>query len=234
VIDVLHAQVVRGVGGRRNEYRPNQSGLVSSSDPFRVAEVFRNQFGLTTLYLADLDGILTREPHLSLYAELQRAGFTLWVDAGVRDAADVAAVFDAGVDTVIVGLESCASPEFLPQFVQRFGSDRLLFSLDLRAGEPMLSSRWPVLSPLAIAEIAFDAGFQRMLVLDLADVGTNTGGQTDALLQAIRRDAPHARLVAGGGVRNVADLKRLSDLGVDAALVASALHDGRLKRDDLW
>jgi uncharacterized protein related to proFAR isomerase len=31
----------------------------------------------------------------------------------------------------------------------------------------------------------------------------------------------------------LADLQRLKDLGVGAALVASALHDGRLSRADL-
>jgi uncharacterized protein related to proFAR isomerase len=40
-------------------------------------------------------------------------------------------------------------------------------------------------------------------------------------------------LIAGGGVRGLDDLKALADAGCDAALVASALHDGRLSREDI-
>jgi uncharacterized protein related to proFAR isomerase len=35
-------------------------------------------------------------------------------------------------------------------------------------------------------------------------------------------------LVAGGGVRDRADLDALADAGADAALVATALHEGRV------
>jgi hypothetical protein len=40
------------------------------------------------------------------------------------------------------------------------------------------------------------------------------------------------QIVAGGGVRSAADLRSLSAAGCDAALVASALHDGRLTIHD--
>jgi phosphoribosylformimino-5-aminoimidazole carboxamide ribotide isomerase len=40
-------------------------------------------------------------------------------------------------------------------------------------------------------------------------------------------------IVAGGGVRGVPDLEALANAGCDAALVASALHDGRLTPHDI-
>jgi phosphoribosylformimino-5-aminoimidazole carboxamide ribotide isomerase len=40
------------------------------------------------------------------------------------------------------------------------------------------------------------------------------------------------RLIAGGGVRGIDDLQALTNAGCQAALVASALHDGRLTHDD--
>ena len=44
----------------------------------------------------------------------------------------------------------------------------------------------------------------------------------------IRRAAPELTLAAGGGVRNPADIERLAACGCDAALVATALQDGRI------
>ena len=58
VLDLLDGIVVRGVAGKRNAYRPVESQLVDNPDPIFVAEAFRNHFGLTEFYLADLDAIL--------------------------------------------------------------------------------------------------------------------------------------------------------------------------------
>ena len=57
VIDLLGGQVVRGIGGRRSEYRPIESQLVAGSDPGAIATAFVEHFGATTCYVADLDAI---------------------------------------------------------------------------------------------------------------------------------------------------------------------------------
>ena len=54
VIDLMGGQVVRGVAGRREAYRPMVSTLTDSSDPLAVACAFRKRFGFEELYLADL------------------------------------------------------------------------------------------------------------------------------------------------------------------------------------
>ena len=72
-----------------------------------------------------------------------------------------------------------------------------------------------------------------MIVLDLARVGTGQGVGTLSLCRQLRALWPEINLVAGGGVRNLADLHDLQESGCHAALVASALHDGRLTRDIL-
>jgi phosphoribosylformimino-5-aminoimidazole carboxamide ribotide isomerase len=69
-----------------------------------------------------------------------------------------------------------------------------------------------------------------LLVLDLARVGTGAGGPELGLLSELRRAHPTVELLAGGGVGSRADLERLADAGCDGALVATALHDGRLGR----
>ncbi len=70
-------------------------------------------------------------------------------------------------------------------------------------------------------------------MLDLADVGVASGTGTLQLCHNIRREFPAIELIAGGGVRSVADLLALQSAGCNAALVASAIHDKRLTPDDL-
>src|SRR5438046_4078339 len=92
VLDLKGGVVVRGVAGRREEYRPIVSRLVASAAPIAVARAFRDRLGLTELYLADLDAIAGASPAWTTYKEIQAIGCQVWVDAGVRNAADALAV----------------------------------------------------------------------------------------------------------------------------------------------
>ena len=83
-----------------------------------------------------------------------------------------------------------------------------------------------------MAERAAQAGAGAVIVLDLARVGTGTGLDL-ALIGRVRDAVPGVTLLAGGGVRGPEDLARLADAGCDGALVATALHDGRLGPEDI-
>jgi phosphoribosylformimino-5-aminoimidazole carboxamide ribotide isomerase len=72
-----------------------------------------------------------------------------------------------------------------------------------------------------------------MIVLDIADVGVGQGTHTLNLCQQLIAELHPVSVIAGGGVRGIDDLKALADAGCDAALVASALHDGRLTREEI-
>ena len=231
VLDLMDGRVVRGVAGRRREYRPVVSRLSASDRPLDVARAFRLHLGLVALYVADLDAIGGAEPALEVYAELMRDGFRLWIDAGVRRMDRICLLADAGADGVIVGLET-AGPAVLADACAAF-SPRVIFSLDMKKGKPLGDPQaWGAAEARPIAEKAVALGVRRLIVLDLARVGVGVGVGTEELCAALAQTHPDVEIIAGGGVRGPADLRRLSARGVRAALVASALHDGRLKRAD--
>jgi phosphoribosylformimino-5-aminoimidazole carboxamide ribotide isomerase len=233
VVDVMRGEAVRGVGGRRHEYRPLVSRLTPSSRPLDVVAALASHFGREEFYVADLDAILGGEPAWPLFAALHERGFRLWVDAGVRDRTRAHRLAEAEIDTIVVGLETVAHPDELAALVRTFGT-RIVFSLDLRAGEPMnASTAWPSSDAESIAGHALELGVSRLLVLDLARVGCASGTGTEALCSRLHAAYPHVALAAGGGVRQRGDLEELLVCGVQTALVASALHDGRLTRADL-
>jgi phosphoribosylformimino-5-aminoimidazole carboxamide ribotide isomerase len=233
VLDLLRGQVVRGIAGRRHAYQPIISTLTPSTDPLAVAEAFRNHFGLTTLYLADLDAIAGSSPSLTTLAALQDRGFALLVDAGLRSAVDAQPLCDMGVTGVVAGLETLAGPEALAQALKIVGPERLILSLDLKDGLPLVAAPWPVSDAAGLACFAIELGARRLLILDLARVGMSKGTGTEDLCQRIKRAWPEVEVLAGGGVRGREDLERLRNRCVDGVLVASALHDGRLRREDL-
>jgi phosphoribosylformimino-5-aminoimidazole carboxamide ribotide isomerase len=233
VLDILDGEVVHGIAGRRAEYRPLKSLLTDSSDPQRVARVMRDAFGFDCLYVADLDGILKQQPNFWLYRQLVAEGFDLMVDAGVRTVTEAASIQNTGVGRLIVGLESCRSPIELATIAGL--PIELTFSLDLLRGSPIKAPDGNCWSddPFEIVRQAVRANAGAILPLDLADVGMGTGGSTDRICAFIHDEFPQVGLIAGGGVRGTEDLTRMRALGVDAVLVASALHDGRLTTETI-
>jgi HisA/HisF family protein len=234
VLDLLGSEVVRGVAGRRDQYRPVQSRLIEGSDALSIARAIRAAFGLSQLYVADLDAILHRQPNHSILKALCADGFSLLVDAGVRRCEEAGPIFDMGVDQVVAGLETLESPKELAGLVSRHGASRIVFSLDLRDGQTLSNgSAWPGSDPFEIARSAVDAGCTQLIVLDIARVGTGGGVSTLHLCDKIRHTFPAVTIITGGGVRNGEDLRHLARAGIDGVLMASALHDGSLTRADL-
>lgn len=233
VMDLIRGQVVRGVAGRRDEYRPVQSILAADARPRTVAQAFAER-GFREVYIADLDAIGGAQPTPETYEVIAGFGLSLWIDAGLADLTRTAELADLRlvgrpVAGIIAGLESMPDFHMLAAMLDRVGSERLVFSLDLKAGRPLTRvAQWQELTPLALAERAIGTGVRRMIVLDLAQVGMNAGVSATSLCRELREKYPHLELTSGGGVRNEEDLQRLADSGCNAALVASALHDGRL------
>lgn len=239
VIDLKAGQVVHGIAGRRAEYRPIRSSLVAGADPAAIARALFDQLGRNTLYIADLDAIAGANPAWTIFQQLADQGARLWIDAGIDTTARLEALLawdqrSGAIDGIIVGLESLPALDLLTQWLELAGPTRLVFSLDLREGAPLgrdqaVAGR----SGEEIARAAIALGVRRLIVLDLARVGTGGGAGTEALCRALRDARRDLELTAGGGVRGVADLRALAECGCDAALVASALHDGRITRVEL-
>jgi len=234
VIDLLGGTVVRGVGGRRAEYRPIESVLCNDPSPASVAQAFHATCGFDTCYVADLDAIAGAQPSEACYDAIVDAGLQPWIDAGtgtVDRAAALARYLDdrAPQGRIVVGLESLADLATLTKIVDVVGATRAVFSLDLRDGRPLTdNAALRSLDPLKLAAAAIDCGVRSLIVLDLAAVGMNGGVPTLELCRSLRARYPVIELTSGGGVRTSSDLRLLEAAGCDYALVSSALHDGGL------
>src|SRR5262249_25452522 len=152
-----------------------------SSLPLDVAQAFRAHFGLNELYLADLDAIAGAEPAWSTYSELHTNGFRLWVDAGVRAAAQAKRLAEREI-TVVVGLETVSGPEELKNICGQLNPDCVVFSLDLKGGQPLGdATAWNTDDAWTITEHAITLGVNRLIVLDLERVGMDGGTGTEDL-----------------------------------------------------
>lgn len=235
VLDLMGGVVVRGIAGRRETYQPLQTPLADRPDPLVVARALRDRWGGPGLYVADLDGILTGRPNFNALERLKQDGFRLAVDIGLRSPDEARPLMELGVSQIVAALETLPGPEVLADLRKVVGAHRLVFSLDLRDGELLTppQARWKHWSAEAVATAAVAAGVLRLLVLDLSGVGASAGMATLPLCRRLRVASPDLELWTGGGVRDWRDVEQAGAAGVDAVLVSTALHTGRLVRPDV-
>ncbi|WP_254513750.1 HisA/HisF-related TIM barrel protein [Anatilimnocola floriformis] len=236
VIDLLGGMVVRGVGGRRDEYRPIVSSLVDSAEPQAVAAALRQHFGLPRVYVADLDAIMRGERDVKSWRAIADAGLQLSIDAGLKSADEANELEDFlardfAEAEYVIGLESWQD---LAELAKLSRPEVAVFSLDLKQGRPLTKDlAWQAATPQEIVAEVYRHGLRRLIVLDLADVGSGQGTSTLSLIRQFLARWPDLQIVAGGGIRGPADLRELQAAGIRGALVASALHDGRLTAQDI-
>jgi len=232
VIDLKSGAAVHAVRGERERYRPLRSRIVAGSDPVAVARAVREALGLDELYVADLDAIAGGPPDSEAVAALAREGRVM-VDAGVTGAAAVRALLELGAARVVVGTETLAGQDELERLRAEQPDAPLVLSLDLRAGRVL--SPDVELAGLGATEALARLGPARVrevIVLDLARVGSGEGPDV-ALVRELSVRFPELELLAGGGVRHVADLTALAEAGAAGALVATALHRGAIGPGEL-
>jgi phosphoribosylformimino-5-aminoimidazole carboxamide ribotide isomerase len=236
VIDLRGGRAVRARGGQRERYEPVHGvagAAIENGDAVAVAHRFVNGLGVAGLYVADLDAIVDRTPQDALVRQIASLGARLWLDAGVTSVDEARAALDRGATHVVVGLETLPSLNALESICVAACGQRVVFSLDLREGQPIAASedlaRRP---PDVLVREAVNTGVSAVIVLDLARVGTARGVDLE-LVSRLRHAAPETALIAGGGVRNRADLIALKAAGCAGSLVATALLDGTLTAGDL-
>lgn len=238
VIDLLDGMVVRAIAGQRSNYKPICSPLAGSAEPIAV---LRSLFGLApfgAIYVADLDAIVGAgsDRHFDILRKLcaklaALGGDELWLDAGAATWLEELGATAAaqGVRLVpVLGSESLADRSALAARRASLADLDCVLSLDYRAGEflgPADLDRSPAQWP------------RRVVVMELAAVGADSGPALQRFDEVVTtaRDGGRQDIVfyAAGGVRDVADLRRLASHGAGGVLLASALHDGRIDAGEL-
>ena len=223
VLDLKGGIVVHARGGQRSGYGPLRSPLVHGCEPVNVARALCSAAETNTVYVADLDAIAGAAADTKTLAALAEVA-ELWVDAGATTPEQSAALACAGVARNVIGTESLgAGPE------QAGAGPSRVLSIDLRDGRlisprPDLAGR----EPGAAVPLATALGVRELLVIDVARVGSNSGPPLRAVAELAAALPGHA-IYAGGGVRDEEDLRALESAGATGALVATALHEGRVR-----
>lgn len=225
-IDILEGACVRlhrGDYDRVTEY---------SRDPVAVAGRFADA-GAEALHVVDLDGAREGRPaNRDIVLEIRRrTRLPLQVGGGVRSDEVVTRYLEAGIDRVILGTAAIRRPEWLGSLVERFGSDRIAASVDVRDGRVLVEG-WRTSSatgPEAALEALAPRGVTTVVYTDTTRDGTLTGPD----VAGARRFADGGfRTIVAGGIASTEQIALLRAAGVAGVIVGSALYEGALTLEE--
>ncbi len=160
----------------------------------------------------------------------------LTVGGGIRKAADVRAMLNAGADKVAVNSAAMFNPDLINQLSEEFGSQCIVIAIDAkRVTERPL--KWEIFThggrkPTGIDAIEWAVkmtqggnGAGEVLLTSMDCDGVKTG--FDLLLTKAVSDAVDVPVIASGGVGNLEHLSEgVLQGGADAVLAASIFHFG--------
>lgn len=220
-IDLREGRCVQLVGGRPEEER------ISISDPLTQARKWF-EMGFRTLHVVDLDAAMALGNNRALLREIAEAtDATVQAGGGVRDAASIGALLEAGVDRVIVGTRAVDEPDWLCGQAEEFPGS-ILVAADVRDGQ-VLRKGWTESTGIPVMEL-----LHRLEPLPLAgvlctDVGREGRMQgTDvATASGIVAGTRHPVWISGG-IASVDELRALADAGAAGAVLGMAIYTGVL------
>ena len=211
-----------------------------SSDPAAVGRRF-SKMAVKDLHIVDLDGARTgTQQNRHIVAEIAaQSGLAIQLGGGIRTREDVGAWLAAGVTRCVIGSVAINEHETVKDWIREFGNDSIVLALDIKLDSenmPMLTTHgWTEDSAFTLWDCIdqyMDVGAQHVLCTDVARDGAMAGPNLSLYAEILSR-YPSLSLQASGGVRNIADLYELQNLGVPGAISGRALLDGAISEAEV-
>ncbi|MCI8441465.1 MAG: 1-(5-phosphoribosyl)-5-[(5-phosphoribosylamino)methylideneamino]imidazole-4-carboxamide isomerase [Provencibacterium sp.] len=205
-----------------------QTAQEVAASPLEAARAFLRA-GAKWLHLVDLDGAKSRRPvnRKTILEIAKSTGLQVEVGGGIRDMQTVEDYLQCGIARVILGSAALSDPELVRQAAARYGG-RIAVGIDARGGR-VAADGWLHTSETGFIELAGameQAGIQTIIYTDIGRDGTLQGPNLAEL--AALKSSVGCRIIASGGVRDLADIKALAALGMDGAICGKSLYEGTL------
>jgi len=223
VLDIYNHTVVHAQGGNRQNYQPihKSSVLCNTSKPIEVI----NAINPKEVYIADLNMLQGIGEHDTNFDEIHAVSKQVktMLDPAISSLSDVGEALSLAGD-VIIGTET-ASLDTISNAASEFPR-RVNVSIDIKNGRILTCDPDMPDDPLEVIGMLNDMDIRDIIILDMDRVGTSSGVDAQ-FLSTIAASSNHDVLL-GGGVKDMSDIESLKDIGLKGALVATALHNGKI------
>jgi phosphoribosylformimino-5-aminoimidazole carboxamide ribotide isomerase len=229
-IDLRHGKPVRL---RQGDY---DRQTVFGDDPVEFARRWQ-EAGARRLHLVDLDSA-RGDDGAANRAAVQRiveaTGLPCQLGGGVRDELAIKTLLEIGLHRLVVGSAALKRPEWFAEMADAYPG-QLAAGIDARDGM-VATDGWLETSETPAVDLAMDlrqrtSNIAAIIYTDIARDGMMQGPNFDGLANmAAATDIP---LVASGGVTTLADVEKLVEMNMPAAIVGRSLYDGVMKLEEV-
>lgn len=193
------------------------------------------QAGFSRVHVVDLSGaeqgMMLQETMIKQMCD--NAMIKLQVGGGIRSAAQLDRLFEAGVDRVVVGSLAVQNTSLVQQWLTEYGADRIVIALDIVMENSIpivMTQGWQKNSQISVSELLAcypPFTIKNVLCTDIQRDGL-LSGPSIALYQELLQTFPDINWIASGGVASINDLSALNRIGMQEVIVGKALYEQRL------
>ena len=228
-IDIIDGKCVRLSQG---DYAQKK---IYNENPVEVAKSFEDA-GLSHLHVVDLDGAKAGKVINWKTVEKIVSATKLHVDfgGGIKTENEIAALLDLGVKQVNVGSIAIKHPEIVFDWIEQYGSEKIILSADVRDQRVHISG-WQEETSTSIIDIASQFIAHKIRYITCTDIATDgmLAGPNTALYEKLVQHFPGTNWIASGGVSKIDNLIKLKQTGVHGAIVGKAIYEGKIKLAEL-
>lgn len=205
-------------------------------DPVQQGREFQ-AVGFSRLHVVDLEGARegTGQNRPVIQEVVKALKIPVQVGGGIRTRQDIAQLLGFGVSYLIVGTSALASPDEVTRWVDEWGPESLIVSLDLKMGK-LRSEGWLEQSEVGLDEVCERIvrwGIPQVICTDVESDGTLDHPNYQTYEDLGEWLPGSIQLIAAGGVSQPEHIARLKRIGVSGAVVGRALYEGDVAWEEL-
>lgn len=221
-IDIIGGECVRLVKGDYSQK------TTYSQNPVEVAKKWEESGG-EFLHIVDLDGAKSGYmPNFELIKTIvSELTIPVEVGGGIRNMECVDKYLSAGISRVILGTSALKNPNFVKSAVEKHG-DKIAVGIDAKNGMVAVSG-WEDVSDTPAVEFAKlmeSIGVKYIIYTDISTDGMLNGPNLEAMAEMVK--SVNVNIIASGGVTTLDDVKKLTELGVEGAIIGKSLYTGNI------
>jgi len=227
-IDIMNGKCVRLTKG---DYATEK---IYNINPLEVAKEFEAN-GMLYLHLVDLDG--ARAKQIINYKVLNdiTTKTKLIVDfgGGLKSTEDLKIAFGNGASQITGGSIAVTNPQLFIEWIQTYGPNKIILGADCN-NRMIATQGWLENTELDIVDFIKDyqaRGVDYVISTDINKDGMLQGTANELYTEILSK--LNIKLIASGGVSNIADLEKLKAIGCEGAIVGKAIYEKKISLKEL-
>ena len=222
-IDLMDGKVVRLYKGDPN------NKTIYSDNPVEIAKKWES-LGGDILHIVYLDATIGTGENFKIIKEIsENTSIPLQVAGGLRTEEKISEVLDfasrAVIGTIAMQLKESEQDNILGDFIQTFGSERIVISIDHVDGK-IVTHGWQNTTDIDLYDATNEFlkyGFTEFLTTNVSKDGTLEGPDVQSLKKICQ--IKNCNAIASGGISTMQDIRDVNEINPFGVILGKALYE---------